>query len=91
MKFGNAAANDQPSAGRGQYAFGPFRLNSDTRELRRGDDAVALTPKAFDTLHVLVVFNNRVLEKDELLRLVWPDAVVGDEPSHRTSPPSARR
>jgi eukaryotic-like serine/threonine-protein kinase len=79
VKFGKSAASDGPVAERAEYAFGPFRLNGDTRELRRGDDAVALTPKAFDTLHVLVAFNNRVVEKDELLRVVWPDAVVGDE------------
>jgi DNA-binding response OmpR family regulator len=33
-----------------RYEFGPFRLDVGMREFRRGDDVVALTPKAFDLL-----------------------------------------
>jgi DNA-binding winged helix-turn-helix (wHTH) protein/Tol biopolymer transport system component len=40
---------------------------------------VSLTPKAFDTLLALVERAGRVVEKDELLRVVWGDIVVGDE------------
>ena len=86
MKRGKSAANDQPVADSGSYVFGPFRLNGDTRELRRGHDVVAMTPKAFDTLRVLVTFNSRVVEKDELLRLVWPDTASETKPLRRTSP-----
>jgi len=79
VKLEKPAASDQLLTSRHQYAFGPFRLNGETRELRRGHDAVPLTRKAFDTLYVLVALNNRVAEKDELLRLVWPDTIVGDD------------
>ena len=37
---------------------------------------VALTPKAFDILLILVRNRGRVVEKDELMRLVWPGTVV---------------
>ena len=37
---------------------------------------VALTPKAFDTLVMLVRNNGHLLEKDELIRSVWPDSFV---------------
>ena len=37
---------------------------------------VALTPKAFDTLHLLVQNSGHLLERDELIRLLWPDSIV---------------
>jgi TolB-like protein len=37
---------------------------------------VSLTPKAFATLLVLVQKSGRVVEKDELVRMVWPDSYV---------------
>lgn len=61
------------------YAFGPFRLNCRTRQLLRDGETIALTPKAFDTLRVLLTRRDRVVDKDELMKLVWPDSFVGDD------------
>jgi TolB-like protein/DNA-binding winged helix-turn-helix (wHTH) protein/Tfp pilus assembly protein PilF len=58
------------------YAFGPFRLDPAERILRRNGQTISLTPKAFDTLVVLVERDNRVVEKEELLERVWPDTFV---------------
>ncbi len=58
------------------YEFGPFRLDATERLLLRDGATVALTPKAFDLLFVLVERRGRLLEKDELLKLVWPDTFV---------------
>lgn len=58
------------------YEFGPFRLEPNERRLRRGDEIVALTPKAFDTLHLLVKNSGHLLEKDELIGMLWPDTFV---------------
>jgi TolB-like protein/DNA-binding winged helix-turn-helix (wHTH) protein len=58
------------------YEFGPFRLEPNERRLLRGDEIVALTPKAFDTLHHLVRNSGHLLEKDELIRMLWPDTFV---------------
>lgn len=58
------------------YAFGPFRFDPAERKLLRGNQTVSLTPKAFDTLHLLVRNSGRVLGKDELLRMLWPDTFV---------------
>jgi DNA-binding winged helix-turn-helix (wHTH) protein/WD40 repeat protein len=58
------------------YEFGPFRLEPATRRLLRQGEALPLTPKAFDTLLLLVQNHERVVEKEEVLRRVWPDAVV---------------
>ena len=58
------------------YEFGPFRLYPVKRLLLRGSVSVPLTQKAFDTLLVLVQNSERVVHKDELMRLVWPDTIV---------------
>ncbi|HET9316185.1 MAG TPA: tetratricopeptide repeat protein [Vicinamibacteria bacterium] len=56
--------------------FGPFRLDPEARVLSRGDTAVSLTPKAFDTLVALVEARDRLATKSELMQRLWPDAVV---------------
>jgi DNA-binding winged helix-turn-helix (wHTH) protein/Tol biopolymer transport system component len=63
----------------GDYCFGDYNIDTRRRRLYRRDDMVPLTPKAFDTLLALIERAGRVVEKDELLRVVWGDTVVGDE------------
>ena len=58
------------------YAFGDFRLNPSERVLFRRDRPVPLTPKAIETLLALVERHGHLVTKEELLRIVWPDAFV---------------
>src|SRR6266496_2713466 len=58
------------------YDFGPFRLDTSERVLLRAGEPVTLTPKAFQTLLVLVKNSGHVVEKDQLMREVWPDSFV---------------
>lgn len=58
------------------YEFGAFCVDAGERLLRRDGEVIALTPKAFDLLLALVERSGRVVEKDELMRLVWPDSFV---------------
>jgi Tol biopolymer transport system component/DNA-binding winged helix-turn-helix (wHTH) protein len=58
------------------YEFGPFRLDPADRLLLRDGHHVPLTPKAFETLLILVENSGRVIDKDELLKKVWPDTFV---------------
>src|SRR5262249_5008227 len=67
-----AAGRDTPEL----YEFGPFRLEPAERKLLRGNEVIALTPKAFDTLVVLVRNSGHLLEKDELIQMLWPDSFV---------------
>ena len=60
------------------YEFGAFRLEPAERQLRRHGRPVPLTPKAFDTLHVLVASGGRAVSKDELMNIVWHDANVAE-------------
>lgn len=58
------------------YEFGPFRLEPAERKLLRGSEDLVLTPKAFDTLVLLVRNSGHLLEKEELIRMLWPDTFV---------------
>jgi Tol biopolymer transport system component/DNA-binding winged helix-turn-helix (wHTH) protein len=58
------------------YTFGPFVLDPADGRLLCDGEAVPLTPKAFDTLVALVTRPGRLVEKDELMKAVWPDAYV---------------
>jgi DNA-binding winged helix-turn-helix (wHTH) protein/Tol biopolymer transport system component len=58
------------------YEFGPFRLEPEERQLLRGGEAVTLTSKVFDMLVMLVRNNGHLLDKDEMIRSLWPDSFV---------------
>lgn len=60
------------------FHFGPFSLDLLEHRLLREDEEVALTPKAFDTLLVLVRNSGRIVAKKELLKSVWPETFVGE-------------
>jgi Tol biopolymer transport system component/DNA-binding winged helix-turn-helix (wHTH) protein len=61
---------------RSSYAFGNFRVDSVERVLMRHGEQVPLTPKVFDLLLLLVENNGRVIEKEKLMREIWPDTFV---------------
>lgn len=58
------------------YEIGLFRLIPAEQQLFRDGTPIPLTPKAFETLVVLVENAGHVLDKDELLKRVWPDTFV---------------
>jgi Tol biopolymer transport system component/DNA-binding winged helix-turn-helix (wHTH) protein len=60
----------------GIYEFGSFRLDAQERLLQRDGATISLTPKAFDLLLAMVEHHGRLLEKDELMKLVWPGTFV---------------
>lgn len=60
------------------FVFGEYRLDVREHRLWRGDAVVALSPKTFDLLVVMLQGAGRLLEKDYLIRTVWPDSYVQD-------------
>jgi DNA-binding winged helix-turn-helix (wHTH) protein len=56
--------------------IGECRFDSLRREVRRGDERVHLSPKAFELLGVLVARRPRAVSKDELFGLLWPNTFV---------------
>jgi DNA-binding winged helix-turn-helix (wHTH) protein/tetratricopeptide (TPR) repeat protein len=56
--------------------FGPFRMDVEERVLMREQETITLSPKAFETLLVLVQHSERVVLKDDLMKTLWPDTFV---------------
>ena len=62
--------------GQTAFEFGAFRFDPAERVLYRGPERVPMSPKVADTLFVLLTHHGRVVEKGELMQLVWPDTFV---------------
>jgi DNA-binding winged helix-turn-helix (wHTH) protein/cellobiose-specific phosphotransferase system component IIA len=60
------------------FRFGDFRVDALARTLRREEDIVTLSRRAFDVLLYLVQNPGKVVSRDELLKNVWPDAFVDE-------------
>ena len=58
------------------YEFGPFRVDPEKQTLLREDHPVAISPKVFETLLILVRRSREVVSKDDLMKALWPDAFV---------------
>ncbi|MCA1816686.1 MAG: winged helix-turn-helix domain-containing protein [Acidobacteria bacterium] len=56
--------------------FDDFRVDRVKRRLLRAGQAVPLTAKVFETLLALVESGGRVVEKEDLMKRVWPDSFV---------------
>ena len=67
--------SDFPSPHR-RYSFGPYTLDPVRRLLWRDGTLVPLTPKTVEVLSLLVERHGAIVEKDDLLRFAWPNAVV---------------
>ena len=59
-----------------QVRFGAFVLDVETRELIRGGHCVALSPKAFDLLRILVAERPKAISKSDLQERLWPATFV---------------
>ena len=58
--------------------FSPFQLDTDRAELRGGDGPIAMEPKAFALLCLLVENPDRVISKDEMIATVWGGRFISD-------------
>lgn len=58
------------------YEFGPFRIDTVNRQLLRDGELVPLKAKAVETLLALIEHNGEVVEKDDLMKWLWPDSFV---------------
>lgn len=56
--------------------IGSLYIDPQQRMVYRNDETVSLGSRAFDLLMSLVEAQGRLLSKDEILTLVWPDVVV---------------
>jgi TolB-like protein/Tfp pilus assembly protein PilF len=58
------------------YQFGPYQLHSSKRAFTRNGETISLPLKATELLIMLVSNAGQLIEKDELLRQLWPDTFV---------------
>ncbi|HEV3062161.1 MAG TPA: FHA domain-containing protein [Vicinamibacterales bacterium] len=58
------------------FRFGPFSLDARTRQLVRDGADVALSPKAFQLLRLLVENRSRAMSRNELQQQLWPSTFV---------------
>jgi TolB-like protein/DNA-binding winged helix-turn-helix (wHTH) protein len=60
------------------YEFEGFRLDTDRRRLIAGTsgESMSVSPKVLDTLIYLVEHRGNLIEKDALMRAIWPGVVV---------------
>jgi DNA-binding winged helix-turn-helix (wHTH) protein len=58
------------------YEFGPYCLEVGQCRLMRGGEEIRLRPKVFDLLCLLVEQRGQMVDKEELIRRLWPDASV---------------
>lgn len=59
-------------------AFSDLSLNEVTREVKRGEDEIELTPREFDLLAYLIKHPRQVLNREQLLNGVWGYDYYGD-------------
>src|SRR5215813_9371076 len=60
------------------YEFGSYRLNVSECKLWHGTEEIKLRPKLYALLVIFIEHQGRMLEKEELIRSLWPDSVVED-------------
>ncbi len=60
------------------FEFLDYCLRPSLRQLSRAGAPLALGSRAYELLHYLVSHAGRVVPRDELMRAVWRDSVVGD-------------
>jgi TolB-like protein len=60
------------------YRFDEFVMDTDRRELRRGEALVAVEPQVFDLLQFLIRSRDRVVSRDDMLAVVWHGRIVSE-------------
>jgi adenylate cyclase len=61
-----------------RYLFEDYALDTERRELRRGDAPVAVEPKVFDLLAYVIENRERVVSRDDLIAHVWGGRIVSE-------------
>jgi DNA-binding response OmpR family regulator len=61
-----------------RYVFEEYVLDTDRRELRRGDEVIPTAPQVLDLLNYLICNRGHVVSKDDLIGAVWNGRIVSD-------------
>lgn len=66
------------------YRFDGITVDLDAMRLRRDGKDIAVEPKSFYVIELLILNRSRVVHKEEIFRAVWKDVVVTDNALTRT-------
>jgi two-component system alkaline phosphatase synthesis response regulator PhoP len=61
-----------------EISMGPFRINTITREIYKGDKLIELKPKEFELLKLFITNPSRVFSRQYLLEQIWGYDYLGD-------------
>jgi TolB-like protein/Flp pilus assembly protein TadD len=61
-----------------RYLFDDYTLDTDQRELRRGEALVAVEPKVFDLLAFVICNREKVVSRDDMIEAVWDGRIVSE-------------
>jgi DNA-binding winged helix-turn-helix (wHTH) protein len=61
-----------------RYLFEQYAFDTDRRELHRGADVISVAPLVFDLIDYLIRNRDRVISKDELIKMIWNGRIVSD-------------
>lgn len=59
-----------------RYEFGRFHFCPSEQQLLYDGNPVPLTNKAFETLQILISKNGHLVEKSEIMSIVWKDSFI---------------
>lgn len=73
------AAIPQKQADEGEWLeLADLKINEKTREIKRGEEHIELTPREYDLLVYLLKNKRQVLNRDQILEAVWGYDYFGD-------------
>jgi len=78
LRRSRRAGSGTPRASSG-FQVGALAIDLGTREVRRGEQAIQLTPREFDLLRVLAEAAGRVVDRQNILSGVFGPGYFGDE------------
>src|SRR6266446_5158413 len=73
------AGDPMEQARGGVFAFEGYTLDPTRGCVRNANGEIELRPKSFELLRYLVANAGRLVSKDELVSVVWPDVIVSDD------------
>ena len=80
----NLSESDLKDEAKHFYEFKSFRLDVVERQLLHNNSPVPLTPKTFDVLALLVENGGHLVEKEEILDIIWANSFVEEQNITRT-------
>ncbi len=91
MAEGQENVKSSAAGAQRKIRFGPFEVDLDSQDLRKGGRQIKLQRKPFQVMELLLRIRGRFVSRAELTRELWPDLHVNFERSLNTAVNSLRK